>query len=734
MNWLANETPRLPGRGDIWGGLAAMFVALPAAIAFGVTVYGAIGPAFAGQGAVAGIVGATLIGLLASTLGGAPRLISAPCAPAAAVLSAFAIDMVKRGDDPGVIVLLLTIVGLLAGLIQVLLGLVGVGRLIKYIPYPVVSGYMTAVGLIIIGSQIPHFLGMPDGAAWWPSLISPGGWDWRAIGVGMVTVIVSIGASHWTERVPGTILGLLAGITTYFAFAAGDATLLSTAGNTLIIGSAIAPGTGFADSLASRWDGISRMSSAHLAGLLGSAVTLAALLSIDTLKTCVVLDKLTRSRHASDRELMAQGVANIASSACGGISGAGTMGATLVGLNSGIESRWGGIAEGAFALVAGLLLGSLITWIPVAALAGILMVVGVRMIDREPLRYLRTRARILDFMVVLAVIVVAITVGLIAASAVGVGLAMVLFVREQIGGVVVRNKMDLGDTSSTWHRPERELGILSGMESTAIIFELQGPLFFGNTYQLYGDIEQEIPSHRFVIIDLRRVQSIDVTAAQLFSQIRDSIRARGAVLLLSGVHTSRRKGSNLLEQLDFGGSAEDGVRILPDLDSAIAWVEDSLIGENQAALDAEAPMRLQEMELFAHHKDETLSALEASMQLRHCRAGEVIYPSGSAGDELYWVRKGSVRLMATIGKKGSRQVAGFGRGDFFGGLAFLDNGPRPHDAIAIVETELYVLSRENFEQVAREHKRLAYNLMSAMAHTLAMRLRRAEKNLAVLRD
>ena len=517
VSWFAKNPYRLPQRGDVWGGLAAMFVALPAAIAFGVTVYGAIGPAFAGQGAVAGIVGAALIGLLASSLGGAPRLISAPCAPAAAVLSAFAIDMVSRGDDPNVIVLLLTIVGVLAGLIQVLLGLVGVGRLIKYIPYPVVSGYLTAVGLIIIGSQIPRFFGMPEGVAWWVSLLSPDGWDWRAIGVGTVTVAVCIGASRWTAHVPGTILGLLAGIATYFAFSINDAGLLSQEGNALVIGSAIAPAAGFADSLLGRWGAISRMSLSHVGGLLGSAVTLAALLSIDTLKTCVVLDKLTRSRHASNRELIAQGVANIASSACGGVSGAGTMGATLVGLNSGVVSRWGGIAEGAFALIAGLLLSSLIAWIPVAALAGILMVVGVRMIDREPLHFVKTRTRFLDFLVVVTVIVVAITVGLIAASAVGVGLAMVLFVREQIGGVVVRNKMDLGETSSTWHRPERELSILAGLESKAVIFELQGPLFFGNTYQLYGDIEQEILSHRYVIIDLRRVQSIDVTAAQLFS-------------------------------------------------------------------------------------------------------------------------------------------------------------------------------------------------------------------------
>jgi len=153
--------------GDAWGGLAAMLVAFPASIAFGVTVYGAIAPSYAAFGALAGIVGVVVLGLLASWLGGTERLVSAPCAPAAAVLSAFAIQMAQRGDSPDLIVLMLVVVGMLAGLIQAGLGIVGIGGLIKYIPYPVVSGYLTGVGLIIIGSQIPRLLGAPEALRWW---------------------------------------------------------------------------------------------------------------------------------------------------------------------------------------------------------------------------------------------------------------------------------------------------------------------------------------------------------------------------------------------------------------------------------------------------------------------------------------------------------------------------------------------------------------------------------------
>lgn len=128
--------------GDFWGSFA-MLVALPAAVAFRVTVYSAISPQYAAFGVLAGILGAVSLGLIAPTFGGTDRLISAPCAPAAAVLAAFAIQLVSQGVQPIPVVLMMTVLGILTGVIQGLIGFLGVGKLIKYIPYPVVSGYLS---------------------------------------------------------------------------------------------------------------------------------------------------------------------------------------------------------------------------------------------------------------------------------------------------------------------------------------------------------------------------------------------------------------------------------------------------------------------------------------------------------------------------------------------------------------------------------------------------------------
>jgi SulP family sulfate permease len=297
--------------------------------------------------------------------------------------------------------------------------------------------------------------------------------------------------------------------------------------------------------------------------------------------------------------------------------------------------------------------------------------------------------------------------------------------------------MLLRQTSSSWHRPEAEQAILEARGDEAVIFELQGSLFFGNTYQLYGDLEHEISTRSYVVIDLRRVQSIDVTAAHLFKQIRDAIRERGATLVLSGIQEDHPGGRNLHEFLGRSGLWHAGsktVRRFPDLDAAIAWVEDRLLGEAEYNVDGETPMQLQDMELFAKRKVDTLQDLEACMEIRTCQAGDIIYSRGAPGDELYWVRRGSVRLMSVLPHGKKKSTASFGRGDFFGSLAFMDGQPRPNDAVAVTATELYVLTRQKFNEVTAMHKQLAVDLANAMARTLALRLRRTERKLTMLQE
>ncbi|MGB9105776.1 MAG: SulP family inorganic anion transporter, partial [Terriglobales bacterium] len=481
-----------PGRaGDLWGGLAAMLVALPSAIAFGVTIYAPLGASYASQGAIAGILGTTALGVVAAGFGGTRRLISAPCAPAVAVLSAFAIELTQRGVTPGSALVLMAVVALLCGLLQISFGLIGLGRLIKYMPDPVVSGYLSGVGLIIILSQIPKFLGVPGRYQFWQGLLTPSLWKWQSLAVGAVTTAVMVLAPRVTKKVPAAILGLGCGMLAYFAIGLAHPSLLVAAGNKLVVGPLSESNAGLLATMAVRWQAFSAFNPQHLNLVITPALTLAVLLSIDTLKTCVVLDTLTRSRHNSNRELIGQGLGNLASTAIGGVPGSGQMGATLINVSSGGQSRLSGVIEGVLALVAFLILGSLIAWVPIAALAGILIVVGVRMFDRHSLSLLRSRSTVLDFVVIVTVVVVAETVGLIAASGVGIALAILLFLREQIGGAVVRRKSYANERFSKQMRLPEEMAVLEKRGERTAIFELQGSLFFGTTDQLYTALEAE---------------------------------------------------------------------------------------------------------------------------------------------------------------------------------------------------------------------------------------------------
>jgi sulfate permease, SulP family len=722
--------------GDLWGGFAAMLVALPSAIAFGVTIFAAIGPAHAGLGALAGILGTVALGVVAPAFGGTNRLITAPCAPAAAVLAAFAIHLVQQGTNPSIIILMLTVLGLLTGIIQILLGTVGIGKLIRYIPYPVVSGYLSGVGLIIIGSQIPKLLGLSGGTPWWQALLSTDQWQWQGILVGLVTAMVMLLAPRATKLLPAVILGLIAGIATYFGLALLDRTLLVIAGNSLIIGPLAGDASGVMEAVVGRWQDLGELKLGEIGHLLVPALTLAVLLSIDTLKSCVVLDAITRSRHDSDRELKAQGLGNIASACIGGMPGAGQMGATMVNYSSGGQTRASGIFEGLFALVAFLLLSPFIAWIPVASLAGILIVVGARMIDWHSLHLLKSPWTRFDFAVIAAVVATAIGFSLIAASGIGIALAMILFIREQLSSTVIRRKGYGGSRFSRQRRSRSEMKILEQQGDRTVILELQGSLFFGTKDQLYSALEPELSKCTYFILDMRRVQAVDVSVAHILAQIRDTVMERQAFLIFTGLPQSLPNGLNVADYFDQMEitTFTSHVKVFPDVDDALEWVEDQILGKDPLEQADEPPLELHEMELFKERKEETLTDLETCLEQRAYKAGERIFAVGDEGDELFLIRRGSVRIVLPVQGTAGHHLVSYGRGGFFGGMSFLDRQPRATDAVAFTDVDLFVLKRSQFETLNEEHKRLAVNLLEAIAGVLATRLRYSHMEMAALRN
>ncbi|HKB58731.1 MAG TPA: SulP family inorganic anion transporter [Gallionellaceae bacterium] len=728
------KLPR-PEGGDFWGGLAAMLVALPSAIAFGVTIYSPLGADYAAQGALAGILGVIALGIVAAAMGGTNRLITAPCAPAAAVGSAFAIDYMHNGGKPETALLLLMILGLVGGALQVLFGTARLGQLIKYMPYPVVSGYLSGVGLIIIISQLPIFLGTPKGTGLVHALTIPGLWKWQSIVVGAVTITVMLGATRVTKVVPAAILALLAGTLALQGLGMMDPALLRLEDNPFIVGPFNTSGGGnMLGLLTARFHAVGNIGWNEIQYLAGTALTLAVLLSIDTLKTCMVLDALTRSRHNSNRELIGQGLGNLASAVIGGMPGAGQMGATLVNMSSGGLTRLSGVIEGVLGLLAFILFGGLIARVPVAALAAILVVVGIRMIDRHSFQFLKQRSTILDFAVIVAVVAVALTVSLIAASGTGIVLAVFLFIREQVGGAVMRRKMACSETFSKRVRTQEEMEILLAHGEQGVVVELQGSLFFGTANQLYTALEPDIKTRNYIILDLRRVQSVDVTAAHMLDQIKDMLAERKGYLILSQLPKNLPSGQDMQQYFDQIGLVrkESPVRMFGELDEALEWVEDRILEAEFCQVGEGRPLELGDYELFQGRKPDTMAALEQIIQKRSCKGGEKIFSLGDRGDEIYFIRSGEVRIVLPISGTQRHHLGTFGRGALFGEMAFLDGKARSADAQAFTDTELYVLSRKDFNLMVEQHKKLGLVFMEGLASVLATRLRYTNGELRAL--
>jgi SulP family sulfate permease len=447
-----------------------------------------------------------------------------------------------------------------------------------------------------------------------------------------------------------------------------------------------------------------------------------------------VLDALTRSRHNSNRELVGQGLGNLASAFIGGVPGAGQMGATLVNMSSGAQTRLSGLIEGVLALVAFLILGTFIAWVPIPALAGILIVIGFRMFDRASLHLLKSRATILDFAVIVTVVVVALTVSLIAASGAGIALAVVLFIREQIRGSIVRSKAYGNQMFSKRVRLPDEMAILEKRGDHTAIFELQGSLFFGTTDQLYTTVEPELKTRTYIILDMRRVQSVDLTAVHMLEQIEGMLAERGAFLIFSNLPENVPSGQDMRQYFDQVGlvKSESHIQTFSELDEALEWVEERLIEEEHLQRMLEKPLELREIDVFLGRKESTLAALESCMDKRSYKAGEKIFAQGDAGDEMFLIRRGAVRIVLPLSEKQGHHLATFGRGDFFGEMAFLDPAPRSADALAFTDTDLFVLSRTRFDTLAEEHKKLAMGLVLSVARVLSIRLRYANAELRAL--
>ena len=492
-------------RGDIFGGLTAGVVALPLALAFGEA---------SGAGPIAGVYGAIIVGFFAALLGGTPSQISGPTGPMIVVFAGVFASL--SGD---VSLVFATVV--LAGVIQIAFGLLGFGQYIRLVPYPVVSGFMSGIGCIIIALQLARLFGHePAGSGTIPALMevpnAVSDPNWEALGIGLLTlVIVFRWPAKWGRYLPGPLAALITG------------TVASLALSTVPVLGDIP--TGLPQFI------MPTFSRDTLFIVFEAAMILAALGAIDSLLTSLVADNMTRTRHNSDRELIGQGVGNTIAGFFGGIPGAGATMRTVVNIRTGGVTKISGMLHSLLLLAVVVVLAPLASKIPHAVLAGILVKVGYDIID---VSYLKRAHRGPRFDLALMVMVLSLTVfvDLITAVVAGVVVAALAFVKQVADAQLAAAAGENSDSTDGLSETESTLLIECGNRLT--YFDLGGPLSFGAAADLGHHVRERISPehHTSLVLDFSKVPFMDVSAARAVETIAQDAAHAGKHLYVCGIN------------------------------------------------------------------------------------------------------------------------------------------------------------------------------------------------------
>ncbi|MBT8492775.1 MAG: cyclic nucleotide-binding domain-containing protein, partial [Deltaproteobacteria bacterium] len=259
-----------------------------------------------------------------------------------------------------------------------------------------------------------------------------------------------------------------------------------------------------------------------------------------------------------------------------------------------------------------------------------------------------------------------------------------------------------------------------------LVVELQDDLFFGTTDQLYTELSSDLQTRRFVLLDLRRVQSMDYTAGQLLHRMAEQLEERGGRLLLAGLPSSLSTGENLhqyLHELGVVGDEKD-TTIFDTRNGALEWMEDRILEAAGLALPSdEHALELEELELFDEFDEHAIEAIRSASRTLELRAGERLVSHGDEGDELFVVQRGAVEISLPLEAGLRHHLATVSRGSYFGEIAFLDRGIRSADVDAKVDTQLLVLSRTRFDEISYSDPVVGTKVFARLAFMLSKRLR-----------
>jgi len=711
-------------KGDLWGGVSASAVMLPQATAFGIALWLPFtqNPATA---AMAGLITAIALNLFSGISRGTTGMVSSPTGPTMVLVAGALTSLSSRGISGSELVIDISIMLFLSGLIQILIGLSNGGRLIKFIPYPVVAGFMTGSALLMINSQV-DMLDMT-----YLSHISLDTFRQQPFWIPWVTALATITAIALVPRIlpaiPGSISGLILGSLVFHVL--------------IYISEFNFPEQWVVGSLPdiASIQLIFPETLEHIPWtlILPVSLALAVLSSLDTLLTSVVADVATTERHNAKRELAGQGIGQMLAALFGGIAGAGTTGASLVAIKSGGRYWTAFISAITFVLII-VLFGPVAALLPISVLAGVILHVAIwGMLERDILLWLRNPRSRLDAMTAILVTGVTVTYDLMIAVGVGLALATFQFVRAQIISPVIHRRSNISQHPSIRSRNKKHKELLKQHANDVLIYELKGNLFFGTVDKLFEEFNTELNRPVQIILDLARIQQVDLTAVRMLQQMAERLHQVEGELIFTNVRKGKglsKKVEKTLRQISPHHGDDYPVRTFIDADEAIEYAENKLLKELGEEQKTNKRIELKDSELCHGLSEDFLLSLQGIMQAVSLKSGDSLFEMNDIATELYVVIEGEIDILLPYSKHHHKRLAKFGPGAFFGEIVFLKPGPRTASAKAMRDTQLLMLDNDGFDQLKKQNPQAAIKLIMRLGRELSERLRWSDTELRRLLD
>jgi sulfate permease, SulP family len=719
---------------DVFGGLASAAIAIPLAMGYGMFAFAPLGENYFEDGARAGIATAFVVAIACVLLGDKTTTVYAP-----RVASTFFLGLLIYGlahsDDPAIAAggasLILAIAFstvLLAGAFESLFGIIKLGTLIRYTPQPVMAGFQNAAAALLFLVQIGNVCGFDRTV---PFTQVPQHLDSirpLSLAVAAVTFVVMWNAKKLAPKVPPMLVGIGVGVALYYL-----AKLVGLGG---YLGPIIASGPRVAigPTAAPYFAGLAHAPNfiALLPMILGGALALAIIASIDALLCAKIVTAPGEPRRDGDRLLMRLGAGNLAAACVGGITSGINIGPSIANRTFGGRTPLSVLVNAAALVIAGTMLFRLLGQIPRVALSAVIMVIAVQHFDvwslelARGLRRWRGAYRLnagLDLAVVVVVAVLSIAINIVLAVFIGVAIAVLLFV-FRMSRSIVRRKYRCATIHSRTSRPAPDRAFLERSGDAILVMELEGALFFGTGEKMLNEVETALQLETScVILDLRRLTEVDSTGAKVLLELKANLALRKIELLLA-----MSTGTIAMERLEnFGVLSSIGdANIVPDVDRAIQRAEDELLRTQPQPYDAEMP--LAEVGVFAGFNAPELKAIEPYLNRASYPAGAIVFRENEVGDKVLIVVKGTASAYLQLPNSDIR-LATFAPGTIFGELAILDEGVRSATVVADKELVCRTLTTSDFAALSKTSPEVAIRLLAAIARELSGRLRVANRTI-----